>query len=111
MLQYWGVLTAAAVVLAVMVGLYDYATTGTTSIATCVDAIGNVLQAYTCLDADFHINAFVSRLVSFRVFTLTILLFGAMNFWIYNAGLVSYLTIVSYDHPISGIRDILDDNR
>ena len=94
-----------------MVGLYDYATTGTTGPATFADAIGNVLQAYTCLDADFHINAFVSKLLSFRVFTFTILMFGALNFWIYNAGLVSYLTIVSYDNPISGLRDILEDER
>ena len=40
-------LAGAAVVLAILVLLYDYGTTGTTSLATFIEAVGNVCQVIT----------------------------------------------------------------
>ena len=41
------------------------------------------------------------------VFTVT-LVYGALNFWAYNAGLVSYLTVENLVFPIKSMKDLAE---
>ena len=74
-----------------------------------LDALGNTLKAFGTLDAKFTIQDQAQKMVSFKLYCLTILLFFAFNYWLYNAALTSYLTVARQVSPINGLRDILND--
>jgi hypothetical protein len=43
-----------------------------------------------------------------RILVMAICLFGALNFWSYNAGLVSLLTVEVFNVPINQLKDLLE---
>ena len=66
-----------------------------------------VLLGLGCLDVSIGAPRNVTILNSLRILFLVICLFGAMNYYIYNSGLISLLTIERYDLPINKMEDFL----
>ena len=60
-----------------------------------------------CLDVSIGAHRNMTILNSLRILFLVICLFGAMNYYIYNSGLISLLTIERYELPINKIEDFL----
>ena len=71
-------------------------------------SLSTTSRAFGVLDVD-HLNHDGNRntFIASRILTLTICLCGMLNFYVYNAGLISTLMVRQYDIPIRQIEDIL----
>jgi hypothetical protein len=66
------------------------------------------LRAFTGLDASDMSNTMANIFSSRRMITLVIFFCGMLNFYVYNAGLISYLMVQDYELPINELKDILE---
>ena len=75
------------------------------------NAVSTTLQAFVAFDvpglSGWNSREYNSR----RILLLAICLCGAINFYAYNAGLISYLMAEHYEHPINDLTDILEHPR
>ena len=67
-----------------------------------------VLMASTALDASMFFPMEKMR-ISRKIIFLTICLFGALHFYIYNAGLTSSLTVEVFAIPVTRLRDLINN--
>ena len=71
------------------------------------EALSTTARAFVTLDVDQLNYARTKTFISSRVLTLVICMCGMLNYYIYNAGLISYLMVQHYDLPIVELEDIL----
>ena len=71
------------------------------------EAFSTTARAFAALDVNQSSYACKQTFISSRVLTLVICTCGTLNFYIYNAGLISSLMVQKYDLQINELEDIL----
>ena len=64
-------------------------------------------RAFMTLEVEHQTTVSTRIFITRRMLTLIICTFGMLNFYVYNAGLISSLMVKDYDMPIKGLEDIL----
>ena len=71
------------------------------------EAFSTTARAFAALGVDHSNYSCTKSFTSSRVLTLVICMCGMLNYYIYNAGLISFLMVQDYELPINELGDIL----
>ena len=108
---YWGLIALTILVFTLILFSFSYIATYSlnslsltrgSNVEGLIDAVSTSLSAFLTLDVN------VSNLpTSSKILIFVICFCGAVNFYVYNAGLTSWLTVQNTDPPIKELEDIL----
>ena len=108
---YWYVILAfmtVFIVLLITVSYHSKEEKIQSKIVNARNAVSTTVLAFVAFDvpgaSDWNSREYNSR----RILLLAICLCGAINFYAYNAGLISYLIAEHHEHPINDLTDILE---
>jgi len=74
-----------------------------------LQALSSTAKAFATLDVSELMGNNNNRVISRRILTLVLCICGMLNFYVYNAGLISSLTVKRYDLPVNSLDDILNN--
>ena len=72
-------------------------------------AFSSTAKAFATLDTSELMGNSNNRVISRRILCLVLCICGMLNFYVYNAGLTSSLTVKRYNLPINSLEDILNN--
>ena len=107
-LEYWLCFSTFVIGLGIGISLFDLTMTeGGSSLKALMFGLTSVLLTCGSLSSDLGSGKRFYQLVSYKIWIFSTMVFGALNFYVYNAGLVSFLTVTKFTSPINGLSDIL----
>ena len=74
-----------------------------------LQALSSTAKAFSALDVSELMGSNTNRTISRRILALVLCICGMLNFYIYNAGLISSLMVKRYDLPVNTLDDILNN--
>ena len=75
----------------------------------CLSACTATILAFGALDINHANINHAKSYVATRMLILVVCVCGMFNYYIYNAGLISYLMVETYDIPIKKLGDLLEN--
>ena len=101
--EFWMILSAVTVGIGILFYVIFLFVDGESTINVGT-SVSTVLLSLVALEIPVDPSRVPGRIL---VFTVT-LVYGALNFWAYNAGLVSYLTVDKLVFPITNMKDLAE---